>query len=679
MTDISDFRQIPKPGEPLQPKVHEDNVRAEAEALARRIELIKAKLSRRQLWQLERRYWQLHRKLTKAKYNALVARRDALAQEYTMLRASYRQKPSQKLKAHALKIARQGKATNAQLERLAPFAHEFEQVAQRLANHYRVIQFEREESENRKALFREANVWEQQMYAVFRQSPRLHHIDNSRKEPRTVIPKIRNVTIKPDRVYFEIKTTSQGLIDKLQGVWKSALPYGVDVADLVSEETLANLTAACGRIVSVERSHISQNIWYVINRLDAADGIPNKVLYEQVIEHYPTEKHLSTPFPAGLGADLKIKFFDFEEYPNVLVAGSAGGGKSNFINQMVSTLITMNSPEELQVLFIDNKGGIELSHFDGIPHQIAPVVKTIDDVVPTLKIVRELMLQRYAAFLPVKARKLTEFNKKSATKLPRVVVIIDEMATLVGLGKLTDEIHTELRAISSQGRAAGIHLVICTQHPSVDVLPGWVKTNMSLRISGRMPNHTASQIIVDSVTASLLPDIPGRMVFRRGGFELVLQTPLIEDTGMAHAVSIAKEFQATQDTLAVAPVSSTPVAPKFGRDDYLKVVIEQLGGRLSPARVHEIVGNAVMSLTELRKLGQQVREEIQGTQSKLTFEGTTYHMHKERNTYVLLKIEPTEAPTEQESGSSLDTEKLFSCSVHSVEEIEDENAILEPA
>lgn len=654
MINQDELMQIPAPGEPLKEDIHDDNKRLLESDLASRLELLKAKLSRRQIWSLNRRYKSLHQRLNRAGWNQLIKQRDSLAEQYAMLKEAYRKKPSAKLKKQALDVASKGKTITARLATLAPLANEFQDVAQRLDAHHRVVALEKEEEENRRAFYREAETWESQIYAVFRQSPRLHHVYKDKKGEYIRTPQIQRVLCTPDKIYYQVKTTRQGFIDRWFGAWHSALPYGVDISDLTSDETLDNLSAVCGRIVTVERSKRSQNLFYVVSRLDSADGVPNRVRYEQVIDHYPTDIHSKTPYPAGVGTDRKIQFFDFEAYPHVLIAGASGGGKSNLINQMVSTLITMNHPDELRLILVDNKGGVELSHFDGIPHLLAPIVKNTNDVLPALKSALEIMRQRLAAFLEAGAKNLESFNKKSKEKIPRIIMIVDEMATIIGLGDLTKDIHTELRTLTSQGRAVGIHMVICTQHPSVDVLPGWIKTNLTLRVASKMPNHVASQIIVDSISASILPDIPGRMVFRRGGFEMILQTPLIDDGGIARAVKLAKEFSPTVKVLssadgtpdnAPAPLPPIPVIPKFGRDDFIKFALEKLDGKLSPYLIHQVIGNEVMGLKGLRKILDQLKEESEQNGGLIRYDGGLYRIKRLMNVYKLLPYEPPAEPS----------------------------------
>lgn len=645
--------ETPKAGEPLTPLIDQRNQAALEAQVARRLELMRSKLTRKQLRGVKQRYDVLFRKLRRAKYNQLVTERAAIADELAMVLGAWKETRDQALKAKGLALAARGRAVQAKIAPLAPLAAEFEEISSRLNAHHRVLQLEREEAEDRKTFFKEAAIWENQIKAVFRQSPRLHHtIQTNRGKTITRIPRLSKAFIKTDKVYFTVQTMSQNPFQRWAQTWTSALPYGVDVADLVSDVTMQNLTAACGRMVKAERNQRSQNILYVIHRLDFADNLPLRILWEQVIDHYPQEDHLETPWAAGVGEDHKIVWQTFTDFPHVLIAGTNGGGKSNLINQMLATLITMNSPDELRLLLIDNKGGIELSHFDGVPHLLTPMVNRLDDVLPALEQLSSIMRQRFAMFLKAGARKLTEYNKRVSQPIPRIICVIDEMATLIGVED-TEGIQRELRAISSQGRAVGVHLVISTQHPSVDVIPGWIKTNLNLRVAAKMPHHSASQIIVDSISAAMLPDIPGRMVFRRGGFELTLQTPLIEDPAIARAVKQARKFPEPAWRLSGADLSQIESVPieendtrpvpaiptpevRLNAENVIRIALEKLDGRLSPSRLVAFFDDETEH--EVRKIVAGIVTRIENSDGILDVGGLAYRLKKDRKTHYLKAI-----------------------------------------
>jgi hypothetical protein len=627
--------EVPAPGEPLQPKIHEDNQRILDEEIAARLKRAQAKLPLRERWRLQRRYNQLHRLLNKAHYNQLIQERFELHQLCSLLQHQILlgdPETTADLKVQLKAAAQRGKKINAALDLLKPQAEEFRTVANRLRAHYEVIAWEKEDAQNTAAFKREAATWEHLIRAVFRQSPRLHHKFINQKG-KTIIkaPDIERAIFKEDRVLYQVRLTRQTIFQRVIGRWSSALPYAVDVPNLTCEETLQNLSAACNRIVTVERSKIGTNLFYVISRLDAPDGIPKRLLYSKAMEWYPYDMHRKTPWAAGGTFDRKVKWFNFEDNPHVLIAGSSGGGKSTHINGMIACIATANSPAEVRMVMVDLKGGVELGHWRKLKHLMGNIVKTSSGILGALESVREVMDNRLEVFDAIGAKNLASYNEKSAEPMPRIIVFIDEMATLIGLGELTTAIHNELRVLTSQGRAAGIHMVLATQHPSIDVVPGWIKTNMGIRIASKMPSHSASQVILDTINAALLPGgIPGRMVFSIGRDEVVAQSPFISDGEIAEVVRLSHLHTDVIEYDFSQPVE---VKEKFSRYDVIEMALTKFNCKLSVSRIHEEVGNAVISERKLKHIIEDITEP--GVGGEVEHNGSTYRLRKDRKTWVL--------------------------------------------
>lgn len=638
------LEELPKPGEPLQPKIHEDNQRLLNEEIEERARRVRGRLTRWQLFKLRQRYKQLHSKLNRAKWNLLVKQRWQMFQRCQQLQHEIQAAKGQHreaLKKELAQIIPHGKRIDARIKAIKPLADEFELITNRLKAHREVIAWEREDRENKEAFSREARVWREQMKAMCKQSPRLHHRwEDDRGRWRCDIPDFNKIIVKDDRILYHIKVSSQNPIYKLLGRWKNHLPLGVDVTDLTSEETLANLSAATGRVVTAERSTNSVNLFWAISRLDSPDGIPKRVLYEKVLDFYPAQDHEKTPWAAGITNDRKIEWFNFRDHPHVLIAGTTQSGKSNHVNQMIALMATLNSPSELRFVLIDNKGGVEFTHWRGLKHLLMPMVKTAGDVPKALKYIRSIMERRLAAFEAIAAKNLESYNSKAKDRLPRIVAVIDEMATLINLGELTNEIHNELRAISSQGRAVGVHLILCTQHPSVDVLPGWVKTNMGVRIAGKMPSHTGSMIILDSVTAATLPDVPGRLVFSMGRRETIAQSPYISDASVARAVALSREFPDPDNSEFEATTQAAVLIPKpkFSEDDAIEMALSLFDGQLSPTKIFKHVEKGIMSQQDMKDLVNDILERAAMGDGVIEHKGKRYKPRKIRKYHILVPI-----------------------------------------
>ena len=208
------------------------------------------------------------------------------------------------------------------------------------------------------------------------------------------------------------------------------------------------------------------------------------------------------PVALGRGSDGDEVVFDLARMPHLLIAGATGSGKSVCMNAIISCLIMERTPSELQMLLIDPKR-VELTPYNGIPHLITPVVVETDRVVNLLKgLIREMM-DRYRTMEEIGVRNIETYNKKNpASKMPYLVVAIDELADLMMTAAF--EVEQSICRLAQLGRATGIHLIIATQRPSVDVITGLIKANFPSRISFGVTSQVDSRTILDTTGAERL-------------------------------------------------------------------------------------------------------------------------------------------------------------------------------
>jgi S-DNA-T family DNA segregation ATPase FtsK/SpoIIIE len=230
------------------------------------------------------------------------------------------------------------------------------------------------------------------------------------------------------------------------------------------------------------------------------------VSLRDVMESKPFAK-FSSPLRIGLGQDVSGNAIavDLAQMPHLLIAGTTGSGKSVCVNSVVTCLLLNNSPEQLRVLMVDPKR-VELTGYNGIPHLLTPVIVDLDKVVGTLQWVTREMDSRYRKFAEIGARNLTDYNRQAGTSgkdpLPFIVVVIDELADLMLMAP--DEIERTVCRLAQMARATGIHLLIATQRPSVDVVTGLIKANFPARIAFAVASSTDSRVILDSTGAERL-------------------------------------------------------------------------------------------------------------------------------------------------------------------------------
>jgi DNA segregation ATPase FtsK/SpoIIIE, S-DNA-T family len=222
----------------------------------------------------------------------------------------------------------------------------------------------------------------------------------------------------------------------------------------------------------------------------------------------PAFKKSKARLPLPLGRDVNGQYIvgDLTKMPHLLIAGATGSGKSVCINGIISTLISVKQPDELNLVMIDPKM-VELVGFNGVPHLKCPVVTEMDKVVGALRMVLREMNRRYELFKQVGVRNLDGYklwaeDEQDAEKLPYLVVIIDELADL--MMTTPDEVETLLARLTQMARATGIHLIIATQRPSVNVLTGLIKANVPARIAFAVSSQTDSRVVLDLVGAEKL-------------------------------------------------------------------------------------------------------------------------------------------------------------------------------
>jgi len=200
-------------------------------------------------------------------------------------------------------------------------------------------------------------------------------------------------------------------------------------------------------------------------------------------------------FPLGRDVTGEPLFVDVEKMPHLLVAGSTGSGKSIMIHSILLSLIYKNSPETLKLILIDPKR-VELSIYEGIPHLVAPVITESKKSIAVFRWAVAEMERRYALLLTVGARDIGSYNKKKHDeKLPLLVIVVDEMADL--MASYGRDVEGLIVRLAQMARATGIHLLLSTQRPSVEVITGLIKANITARIALQVASQIDSRTILD--------------------------------------------------------------------------------------------------------------------------------------------------------------------------------------
>lgn len=206
--------------------------------------------------------------------------------------------------------------------------------------------------------------------------------------------------------------------------------------------------------------------------------------------------------PLGLDVAGNSKVADISKMPHVLIAGQTGSGKSVCVNSWISTLLYRSSPQEVRFIMVDPKR-VELTPYNGIPHLLTPVIVEPEKVVSALKWAVSEMEQRYKKFTEVGAKNIEGYNNMAGFQsIPYVVIVIDELAEIMLYSPA--EVEDNICRIAQMARAVGIHLVLATQRPSVNIITGLIKANVPTRMAFAVASMTDSRVILDTPGAEKL-------------------------------------------------------------------------------------------------------------------------------------------------------------------------------
>ena len=284
--------------------------------------------------------------------------------------------------------------------------------------------------------------------------------------------------------------------------------------------------------------------------------VPNEetqTIYLREILESELFQSASSPLTMILGKDIVGKPFitDLKKLPHLLIAGTTGSGKSVGLNSMILSLLYKNSPDNLKLIMIDPKM-IEFSIYNDIPHLLTPVITKPTEAINALANMVAEMERRYTMMAETRTKNIDNYNEKSKSlgreEMPYIVIVIDELADLMMTsGK---EVEISIARIAQKARACGIHLIVATQRPSVDVVTGLIKANLPSRISYKVGQKVDSKIILDSLGAESLLG-RGDMLFTPPGMSglVRIHAPWSDEKEIEEVAEFLKEQrEASYDT-----------------------------------------------------------------------------------------------------------------------------------
>lgn len=301
--------------------------------------------------------------------------------------------------------------------------------------------------------------------------------------------------------------------------------------------------------------------------------VPNKVntmvRFRELVEA-PEFKNSSSLLSFAVGKDLsgQVVVWDIAKMPHVLIAGTTGSGKSVCMNTLIMSILYKANPEDVKFIMVDPKQ-VEFSIYNGIPHLLLPVVTDPKQAAGALNWGVEEMTRRYKLFADLNVKDIGHYNAKVAemkqrgeqppAKLPQIVIVVDELADLMMVAQASVE--QSICRLAQLARAAGIHLVIATQRPSVDVVTGLIKANMPSRIACKLASGTDSRTILDMSGAEKLLGNGDMLFFPNGAAKPVrVQGAFLSDKEVGAVVDYIK----SQDIMVTAQEELTAKVNSFG-------------------------------------------------------------------------------------------------------------------
>lgn len=456
-------------------------------------------------------------------------------------------------------------------------------------------------------------------------------------------PKFAWCEYDEDRIQLKVLVTSRGLF----GGTINHLPRRVKARDLVSEETLAELSSACECPVTSphvdEQAGFENGCWLIVHRVGMRDGLFNYVSLEDVLAKYNQGYRKTFAVPVGVKAGRVIEYLHLTKTPHVMLNGIPGSGKTNLARCWLAVWSSYFSPDEIRFVVIDLKQSGDYNLFGDIPHMLTKIIKEFPDVLDLMPRLLTEHERRMRVLSTANVFDIDEYNERvgEANRLPHIVILLDEAGTIRDSADTLaerNEIFRVLARLSMVSRASGIHLLLGTQQGAKDVLPTRVTNNVTYSISGRQRTMSGAMSAMGNSRAKELPAIQGRMMVDSGFDQIIVQTPHGRGEDLRTAIEAAKQYPAPAFRLlgaASPPIPARPLVDDDFEDDFaeddapaLQLVTKdrvialalQGDGTMSAERIYIHTGK----VTPIRQIQQMIKSIVE--ESEVSHGGARYRV-----------------------------------------------------
>jgi S-DNA-T family DNA segregation ATPase FtsK/SpoIIIE len=417
---------------------------------------------------------------------------------------------------------------------------------------------------------------------VFRSKP-LTDAEKTRPEKALTIKKIRKVAIPLDLLEYRANNANSGDVERsMEIIYHTFEQFGIPV-EMGETATVTQYTLRPAQGVKLARIIGLQNDLALALaahpiRIEApipgkslvGIEVPNQTIATVSLRDLMESKAFkgrtnNTAIPLGKDVAGTTWTASLEKMPHLLVAGATGSGKSVCLNTIIVSLLYENGPDELKFIMVDPKR-VEMKPYEGIPHLLIPPITKADDTVNALKWTVREMERRLDVLSRFGARDINSYNERAEEKMPKIVVVIDELADLMtGSGR---EVEATIVRIAQMARAVGIHLVLATQRPSVDVITGLIKANIPARIAFAVASQMDSRTILDCAGAEKLLG-RGDMLYTSAEMSKPkrLQGAYLSDAEIERVVSFLKQEGTPEYNYAITETSRSGTVLDDGGDD----------------------------------------------------------------------------------------------------------------